>query len=254
MSLGGFIIPFVALSTSHYQLPHYTYVVFPLAALITGRYFSELIEKNQPSKWLKNTLLVISALIWVLIIILSTWAFPLTNFIIIASLVAVALLSYRLFQSQKVLLSQLVFAPFLTVLGANLALNTHVYPSLMAYQTGSVLGEELAESKTDLSNFYLYDLNPSDRFYLFFNTIDFYTQHITPILSSEKAIEEQLKKQPNLLIYTDELGIESFKKLNLNYKIEKTYDKFHVTGLTLPFLNPATRLKETNKVFLVKVG
>jgi 4-amino-4-deoxy-L-arabinose transferase-like glycosyltransferase len=36
VSLGGFVLPFAALSTAQYQLPHYTFIVFPLAAVITA--------------------------------------------------------------------------------------------------------------------------------------------------------------------------------------------------------------------------
>ena len=43
ISLGGFVLPFMALSTAQYQLPHYTFVVFPLGAVITARYLSKLI-------------------------------------------------------------------------------------------------------------------------------------------------------------------------------------------------------------------
>jgi hypothetical protein len=32
-----------------------------------------------------------------------------------------------------------------------------------------------------------------------------------------------------------------------------TYQNFHVTGLTLPFLNPATRTTETKPRYLIKV-
>src|SRR4029077_5663913 len=37
ITTGGFTMTYCALGMSHYQLPHYIYVVLPLAAIITGK-------------------------------------------------------------------------------------------------------------------------------------------------------------------------------------------------------------------------
>ena len=41
ITLGGITLVFIAMSLAQYKLPHYTYVVFPLAAILTGDYIDK---------------------------------------------------------------------------------------------------------------------------------------------------------------------------------------------------------------------
>ena len=252
ISLAGFVLPFAALSTAQYQLPHYTFVVFPFAAIITARYLSQLIDsQNEKSiKWLRIALITTALIMGLIIVGLCIWAFPLKNIWLALTLLFVGLLTLRLFGQARPPFSQLVFAPFLCGLGANLALNAHVYPTLLTYQTGSQLGHYLAKSDVDLTRFYLYDVNPPENFYLFFDALDFYTGRSTAVINKAEA----LPSKADYWLYTDQKGVENLASKNLKIDTLRQYDKFHVTGLTLPFLNPATRLTETQKVFLVKVS
>ena len=252
ISLAGFVLPFAALSTAQYQLPHYTFVVFPFAAVITARYLSQLIDNqnNKSIKWPRMALIVTAVIMALLIVGLCIWAFPLKNSWLALTLLFVALLAFRLFGQARPPFSQLVFAPFLCGLGANLALNAHVYPTLLTYQTGSQLGHYLAKSDIDLNRFYLYDTNPPENFYLFFDALDFYTSRSTTVINSA----ENLPQKADYWVYTDQKGLASLANSNLKIDTLRQYDKFHVTGLTLSFLNPATRLAETQKVFLVKIS
>jgi 4-amino-4-deoxy-L-arabinose transferase-like glycosyltransferase len=255
ISLAGFVLPFAALSTAQYQLPHYTFVVFPLAALITARYLSDLLaptlsETQQTTfKWLRGGLIFTAGIMVFVVAALCTWAFPLRNIWLAGLLVFLALLAFRLFGNARPRFSQLVFAPFVVAVTANLALNAHVYPTLLTYQTGSQLGHYLKKSNIDLQRFYLYDANPPENFYLFHDALDFYTRRITPILRTPN----DLPPKGDCWLYTDQKGLEDISATGRKTEVLKTYDKFHVTGLTLPFLNPATRLTQTQKVFLVKV-
>ncbi|MBC7920310.1 MAG: glycosyltransferase family 39 protein, partial [Ferruginibacter sp.] len=45
LTLGGFLLPFIALSTSQYKLPHYIFVVFPFAALLAARVIGQLLAR-----------------------------------------------------------------------------------------------------------------------------------------------------------------------------------------------------------------
>ena len=254
ISLAGFVLPFAALSTAQYQLPHYTFVVFPLAALITAHYLSQLIDDlttthPQVFRWVRVGLILTASIMFFVVLALSTWAFPLRNVWLAGLLIFMALLAFRLFAKARPRFSQLVFAPFVVALACNLALNAHVYPTLLTYQTGSQLGHYLSKSNdVDLRRFYLYDANP-ENFYLFFDALDFYTRRSTPVVNKPDA----LPQKESCWIYTDQKGVESVQKAGRRTEILRTYEKFHVTGLTLPFLNPETRLSQTQKVFLVRV-
>lgn len=50
MSVGGFVLILIFLSRSKYQLPHYTFAIHPLAAIITGKYLDERFSSTIKSK------------------------------------------------------------------------------------------------------------------------------------------------------------------------------------------------------------
>jgi hypothetical protein len=159
----------------------------------------------------------------------------------------------RLFGQKRPRFSQLVFAPFLVAIAANLIMNGHFYPSLLRYQIGSVVGNEIADNYSkERERFFVYDLAPVTEYNIFNSALDFYTERTTPTLRSLDELKGQSAKAA--LIYTDEQGLTSLKSSGLRYEILRTYQNFHVTGLTLPFLNPATRSTETHPRYLVRLN
>jgi len=256
ISLGGFLLPFAALSTAQYQLPHYTFVVFPLAAVITARYISYLIENSASKafKWGRGMLIFTAGVMGLIIVILSTWAFPLGKIVLVVIFAMLSVLIVRLFGSKRPPFSQLVFAPFLTALAVNLIMNGHFYPTLLHFQTGSAVGLEVAKNyQNERENFFVYDLAPETDYNIFHSALDFYTQRTTPVLRTQEALEAQTKSKMTLL-YTDEQGLKSLQIAGFKHEILKSYQNFHVTGLTLPFLNPATRATETKSRYLIRVN
>lgn len=255
ISLGGFVLPFMALSTAQYQLPHYTFVVFPLGAVITARYLSKLIEHPSMGafRWVKIGLIVTTCVMGLAILILSTWAFPLENIFLIIVFGLLAVLIVQLYNKKRPAFSQLVFAPLLTAIAANLVMNGHFYPSLLRYQTGSVVGQEVAKiHKAELPNFVIYDLAPEGEYNIFHSALDYYTSRITPVIRTASALKTETSKQSKL-VYTDEQGYTSIKASGSVFEVVNQYQNFHVTGLTLPFLNPAMRSTETRPRYLIRI-
>jgi 4-amino-4-deoxy-L-arabinose transferase-like glycosyltransferase len=255
ISLGGFFLPFAALSTAQYQLPHYTFVVFPLAAVISARYLSQLIDSKSPSpfRWVRGGLIFTAVVMALAILLISVWAFQLEKMVLIIIVGMLTVLIVRLFGQKRPRFSQLVFAPFLVAIAANLIMNGHFYPSLLRYQIGSVVGNEIADNYSkERERFFVYDLAPVTEYNIFNSALDFYTERTTPTLRSLDELKRQSAKAA--LIYTDEQGLTSLKSSGLRHEILRTYQNFHVTGLTLPFLNPATRSTETHPRYLVRLN
>jgi len=255
ISLGGFFLPFAALSTAQYQLPHYTFVVFPLAAVISARYLSQLIDSKSPSpfRWVRGGLIFTAVVMALAILLISVWAFQLEKMVLIIIVGMLTVLIVRLFGQKRPRFSQLVFAPFLVAIAANLIMNGHFYPSLLRYQIGSVVGNEIADNYSkERERFFVYDLAPVTEYNIFNSALDFYTERTTPTLRSLDELKRQSAKAA--LIYTDEQGLTSLKSSGLRHEILRTYQNFHVTGLTLPFLNPATRATETHPRYLVRLN
>lgn len=257
ISLGGFVLPFLALSTSQYQLPHYTFVVFPLGAVITARYITRLITEcpDQEQRYARYALIFTSVVMGLLVIILSSWAFPLNNvLLIISGLALVGYVAY-LYRSKRSPFLQLVLAPFWTAVGCNLLMNAHIYPTLLTYQTGSELGIDISKwPGFPLDDFYMLDTNPRGDYFLFPHALDFYTARNTPILTSAQEVLQAKSSKDTLWLYTDQKGKALVgDSLQLHVENVRQYNKYHVTMLTLPFLNPALRPTRTREVYLLKV-
>jgi 4-amino-4-deoxy-L-arabinose transferase-like glycosyltransferase len=256
ISLGGFLLPFIALSTSHYQLPHYTFVVFPLGAVMTAHFLVSAVKEPAGFmfKYSKISLIITAGVMVLIVVALASWAFPLTNILIIA--VSLIVLGYVifLFRSTQAPFHQLVLAPFWIGLGCNFVMNAHIYPQLLTYQTGSELGIQIASQKSiPLKSFFMLDVNPKDGYYLFQHALDFYTARNTPILRNANDVKIVKATSDTIWLYTDKVGIQSLKDtLGLQVETMRAYNKYHVTGITLPFLNPELRSTRTREVYLVK--
>jgi 4-amino-4-deoxy-L-arabinose transferase-like glycosyltransferase len=256
LTLGGFVLPFVALSTAQYQLPHYTFVVFPLAAVLAARFLDQLIDRPETAsfRWVRIGLIVTSVVMLIAIVGLCFWAFPLQNILLLVTAGLLAVLVVRLYNGKRPAFSQLVFAPFLTGLGINLLMNAHFYPSILTYQSGSVMGKKVAEVyKSNLDAFYIYEMAPANEYNIFHSALDYYTQRTTPVVRSLPELKQKFVADTTL-IYTDEQGLTSIKSSGIRYKVVHTCQNFHVTGLTLPFLNPALRSNETKPRYLLMVN
>ncbi|MDO1449968.1 glycosyltransferase family 39 protein [Rhodocytophaga aerolata] len=245
---GGFIFPYIALSTSKYQLPHYIFVLYPLAAIIAAKYVYRLLAQKESVKafvvW-KNIQLFAILVIWTAIALLILISFPLTNiFLWILLLVFFAGSLYMYFKGSN-WYKQLIIPSVIAITGANLALNAHVYPQLFTYQSPGAVARYVQAKGIDLDNFYFYKTH--------MHSLDFYAQRIVPSLEETNAMATFSPETP-YWIYTNADGLSILQALQVNPQIVETFDHFHISTLTLPFLNPNTREKAIEKRFLLKVG
>ncbi|MBC7650131.1 MAG: glycosyltransferase family 39 protein, partial [Deinococcales bacterium] len=78
ISTGGFIITYCILARSQAQLPHYIFVVFPLAAIITAKFLYKLLYTQHFKVWKKILTvlhILIFTLLWLAIISLLLYPF-----------------------------------------------------------------------------------------------------------------------------------------------------------------------------------
>ena len=61
LTLGGFVLPFLAFSTSQFKLDHYIYVTYPFAAVIVAEFILRVVQ-SKPSWW-TNILIAIQGLV-----------------------------------------------------------------------------------------------------------------------------------------------------------------------------------------------
>jgi hypothetical protein len=241
-------LPFLALSASNYKLPHYIYVTFPFAAVLTSSYLTKL-ELSSHSKWL-NRLNVLQAIllsiVWILAGLLFTFFFPLTQLALVsASLIGLGIFIWACAKQFNSKLTKFIWLSLSTSFTINLLMATHFYPTILTYQAPGLLGKDAVELNIPLEK--LYHFNVSGR------SMDVYTHSVVKELNL-KEIDAKLNENQLLYIHTNEAG-----KLQLDStytcKILISKPNYPVTLLSMNFGNPKTRpgLLETRYLLEVSI-
>jgi len=243
--MGGFLLTYLALGMSKYQLPHYIFVVFPFAAIITAKFLYALLFEEKYSYRFKKSLqwihLVIFTLLWIALIFLLSYCFnSIPLWIPCVALFLFFVFIYLAFNKNKKRPRLLIICLF-TIMSVNLFLNYSIYPALLSYQMGSVVGRWIHDSKIPTDRVYLYQEND-------IHSLDFYAQSII----GHKDSTDQLLPGDYLII-TDKNKLADLNKAEKKYTIEFDGEDFHVTSLSLQFLNPATREGEVRPYVVAKI-
>jgi hypothetical protein len=215
-----------------------------LAAVLTAAHFATLLEQaDRLHKWIK-------------------WFFGFHLFIFMILLIAMGLITNIPFGNMGLLGTLILFGTFVTMIkigfshqnliqkwiamslvlmiGLNLILNSFFYPHLLQYQWGNELAKEAKGKKWDIKKAALYKMPNSNAFH-------FYGQHIFPVIQDSSALKEGqwivVEKNPAQQVLSD------FPNSTILYQ----GNRFHVTLLTLTFLNPKTRAEELTPYVLMEL-
>ena len=240
ITLPGFIITYLALGKSNYQLPHYIYIVLPFAAIITAKHIYSISLKNDNS-FIKRSLNIIHFLVYsiilLLLVILLFIPFNTNKYTIIAALLFAFISFAVILYNNRSQISKMIHFALFTILTTNLFLGLFFYPKLLAYQLGNKVTSYVNEHKINKSNFYLFKINTE-------RSMDFYSNH------SYQNIEDLnlLKSSDYVLITKENMNDSLLNKFN---KIE-FLSTFHVSTLTGEFLNPKTRDSTLNYHYILQ--
>jgi 4-amino-4-deoxy-L-arabinose transferase-like glycosyltransferase len=241
ISTGGFIITYCILGRSQAQLPHYIFIVFPLAAIITAKFLYRLLFTHELRVWRKifsGIHIFIFTLLWVAVIILMLFPFAsIPKYV--GGIAALCLVAMFFLFYHKSKLPAIVRVSLFTIIGINIFLNTAFYPTLVTFQKGSAFANYINDNNIDKNKVVLLSENIGHSFH-------FYSQHIFPIKSST-----QIQAGDLVIAKMDSLRVIQSKFTKTI--VLKRINSFAVTGLTLPFLNPSTRNKELDPYVLVNV-
>ena len=239
---GGFIITYCILGRSQAQLPHYIFIVFPLAAIITAKFLYRLFFTNE-MKLLRKVLsafhIFIFTLLWILAIVLMAYPFAGISKLVPAIASVLLVVMYVLLWSKKLKRLNIVGICFYTTIGINLLLNTFFYPSLLKYQIGSSAANYINDNQIPKAKVVMYGKDLGHSF-------DFYGQHIFPLVHSSDLQVGEVVIAPK----------DSLSSLQLRYQksiLLCNLESYGVTQLSLPFLNPKTRDKELEKYVILSL-
>jgi hypothetical protein len=240
MTAGGFIITYCILGRSQAQLPHYIFIVFPLAAIITAKFLYRLyFTKELPvlGKILSGFHIFIFTLLWLLVIVLMAYPFAgIPKFV--AGLAGLSLMfMLAMLFSKKENMPAILRISFFTIIGVNFFLNMAFYPTLLKFQMGSNAAEFINKQGISKDKVAMYGTD-------FGHSFHFYGQHIFPL----KMIDSL---QPGDIVVAPKDSLISLQNHFGKTKVLYNGWSYGVTQLSLPFLNPETREKELGKYVIV---
>ncbi len=239
ISLGGFVLVFIAFSLSKYKLPHYIFVLFPFASIIAADFIYQLKGKLQSR--IAKVQFGIMHLFWLLIIINFIFFFPPKNPVFPIVLIALFVLSWLVFINLKGTVERIFIPAIITAVGFNLLMSLNFYPNLLSYQSTSQAGKMVTENKIAPDRFYHYNKSSY--------SLDFYAKRITPALDLTNP--DNLK--PGTWVFSDENGYNELKNSKITYKMVKVFPSFKVTALELPFLYAKTRNQNLKQDYLIEI-
>jgi len=239
ITLGGFVLTFIAMSLSRYKLPHYIFVVFPLIAIITANTIWHIIDTKKYLKIFLPLQWLLWLVLWLIAGLLSLLTFPEISWMIVLIALAIFISStYYLFINKK-LVSKLIYTPLLVMIGVNFLLSSHFYPTLLKYQAGSMAGKYISAQ----------DVTPGIYSYqVISHGLDFYSGKVAPLVETEF-----ISANPGIWLFTTAAGKSSLDTNGIQYTMVNDFNSFAVTGLTMNFLNPNIRSTVLEKRYLLKI-
>ncbi|MEK7198707.1 MAG: hypothetical protein AAB212_02145, partial [Bacteroidota bacterium] len=241
ITTGGFIITYCILARSQAQLPHYIFVVIPLAAVITAKFLYRLLYTDELVKWKKPLLIfhsVIFSLLWVAVIALMAWPFKQVPVYVVILAGLCFLFFFRILFSKSRRFPVLLTVSLFTVAGVNIFLNTNFYPNLLQYQLGNVAGKFIHDHRIPKDQISLYGVKTG-------RSLSFYGQQL---FTEKKSIQDF---QADDIVLTSKDSSIVFQQTFPQMKVMLEGNHFGVSILTLPFLNPETREKELSKYVII---
>ncbi len=246
LTIATIVLIFILISSSHFQLPQYLNILFPLFALLSAAKLADLHteHKFKAILILERIQTWIAILISVLAIVLCVGAFPVTHIpvAILGVVLLVVLGRYIIKRGHTV--ASVVIISVLTAAFVNVLLNGSFYPEILRYQGGSNLAAEAKKLPLQKADAYIYNVKCF--------AFDFYTAS----LSTQILLDDVKNKagKENMYILTNGQGLDSLRNAAIPVTIAAQSDQYHVTTLTLKFINPATRKNALDKFYLLQVN
>ncbi len=241
LTTGGFILVYIALGSSRYQLPHYIFVVFPLAAIMVASLLHDMLVLGKYKKLYKILYPVqvfsLGALLVGAMLIL-TLVFPGNISGIIFCVTGIIIWVYLL---RKTLPGKILWLSVCTMLIVNAILSSHFYPSLLEYQASSNTGKYIKAHDLPKDSTAMYHMEKRA------HALHFYADRILRI-SDSLSIADSCR-----YILTNDEGKHKIDSARYTYTILKQDKMFDVSKLTFPFLNPVTRHKAIKNYYLLKL-
>jgi len=242
ISTGGFILTYLALGSSRYQLPHYIFVAFPLASIVTAKLLKDFFEGRYKKIYsiMRPVQTVITALLFVGALLTITYVFKAGA--IALTIWIVCVLFWLYIATRKHLMGKLLWISAWGILFVNVLLTNYFYHNLLKYEVGATAGRFIKKNNINTDKVFAYRMKDP------INALPFYAQGVIQKSDTPLAV---LPKADYVL--TMDSGLTELQTKGYKYEIAYQGKLFKVSELTPDFLNPNTRDKATSNYYLLKL-
>lgn len=241
ITTGGFLLTYCSLASSHYQLPHYIFVAFPLAAIMVAKLLKDLFEGRYRGlcKAMNGVQIVISVLLLIAALLTFTVVFKGEAWTYIVWAAGAVLWCWLAFS--KNVRSKMLWLSATAIIIANIFMTNHFYYNLLKYQAGSQLGRIIERENIPAARIKIVEVQDP------FNSLSFYAKRV--IKRSDTLPD--LRSGDYLVTSKDCLQDITEKGLTVNIIDRCQY--FKVSELTSQFINPRTRTDALRLCYLIRI-
>jgi 4-amino-4-deoxy-L-arabinose transferase-like glycosyltransferase len=244
-SLPGFCVPFVALSLSHYKLPHYLFLLLPFACIIAAKQLERMLS---PTGLFRSAFLLQGVLlggVWFILLWLLLVGFPGGSAALFGALAACAGATLWLSLPRYARSTRLLGPSLATALAMGLLMNGQLYPALLRYESSTTAADVLQAEGAPPERVLAYRIHPY--------SLDFLLRRTVPELTGSSALPPLLRAG-DAWIYTDEAGKDELAGIaDASIVGTVALEDFPISRLHLMFLRPATRHSWLSRRYLVQV-
>ncbi len=239
ITAGGFILAYIALGSSRYQLPHYIFVVFPLAAIMVAALLKDFFDGKYP--WLysifKPVQWAVAFLLLLVAVLIVAYIFP--GGAVWITLWIIAFVFLIIVTVHKNIRPKLFWLSVTAIILSNFFLTNHFYYNLMDYQLGNQMAEYIEQEKIPAQDIIHYRMKDP------LNAFHFYAEEV--ISKDSFAIA------PGKYVLTQDEGLTALEEKGYEYDMVTNGKCFRISELKPAFLNPATRDESMQDYYLLHI-
>jgi 4-amino-4-deoxy-L-arabinose transferase-like glycosyltransferase len=224
------------ISFSKFKMPHYVFMLLPLAALFTAPYLRLVLSYRGGIRFYYPLQLILAGLVIIATIVLNYYFLPPAVPGQIIGALLIMMLLVLLFRKSPLRASKLVYITVCVALLFNLFMNYNFFPNLLKYQGGNELAFHMRRenSRIDDRDIILLDVNA--------HSFDFYRNYNHDIVDVSQLGSKLPSLQNKYFLLTSKMTREAWAD-SFTIKPVLSHVDYNVTTLKLKFLNPKTRMR-----------
>ncbi len=248
LSYSVILIYTFVLSVARQKAPHYFYPVTPFISMVLAYFIYQQVNDKanlKIQKWLLGARNVMLVIVWAVIALIVTFIFRTNKIYIWIPVIAGLVMTILFLQPKKEILHKLIVPLAVSSIVINFLLNAHFIPTAFQYHGGVQASRAYTAQAKENEDLYTYRFKQFETY--------FYPSKISHWVGGKDDINKIVDNN-DIWVVTTEDGLEEIKAAVPQRIIsEQVFSHRLISRFSGEFLNPATRAKTLDKVYLVKI-